>query len=220
MLDFFKQRPLVKFWPLSIITLLLGAYFATNQILPGILVYFVFLFFGGLSLYLQYGKGVLRAAFSFPKQNSWKWLIPVILVTLVLSFFFSFVGSLLGQPLAENSALGTGTLHQKSIRILWICLSLIGEELITAALTFPFYSLLNKKIQSKHALLLATLIGALLFGMLHFKVYHWNLYQMLVTTGLGRLPLTWLWFKADSLWPASIAHILYDLILFIPMLLA
>lgn len=220
MLNFFKQHPLTKFWPLSIISLLLGAYFATSQILPGILVYFVFLFFGGLSLYLQYGKGALSAAFNTPKRNSWKWVIPIILITLILSFFFSFLGSLLGQSMAENGALGTGTTSQKVIRVLWICLSLVGEELITAALTFPFYSLLNKKLSNKQALLLASLIGALLFGMLHFKVYHWNLYQMLFPIGLGRLPLTWLWFKADSLWPAAIAHILYDVILFIPMILA
>lgn len=41
---------------------------------------------------------------------------------------------------------------------------------------------------------------------------------MLVITGLGRLPFTWLWIKSDSLWPAIGAHMVYDAVVFLPMI--
>ncbi|CAI3416746.1 MAG: hypothetical protein SOR80_02440 [Enterococcus cecorum] len=42
------------------------------------------------------------------------------------------------------------------------------------------------------------------------------MYQCIVVTGLTRLPFTCLWKKSDSLTTAIVAHILYDVILFLP----
>lgn len=67
-----------------------------------------------------------------------------------------------------------------------------------------------------HAWIAASVISSLLFGMMHVNVYHWNMWQCLVVIGLTRLPFNWAWRKTDSLWGGIWAHIIYDLIIFVP----
>lgn len=216
MLNYLDSRSLTKFWWTSAATLLIGALLGTDSTLPGVLPYFAFIVFGGLSLYLQYGQGILAAILEKPKKGSWKLVIPVLIISYVIAFIFLGIGNLMGNQSVTNGATGSGPVATQLIRLFWICVSLIGEEIITAALTLPFISLLMKRFSDKRAWLVGAIIGSLLFGMLHFRAYDWNLYQMLVPIGLGRLPFTWLWVKADSLWPAVATHILYDLLLFLP----
>lgn len=135
----------------------------------------------------------------------------------LLPYFVFIVLAFSSAPVA-NSALGTGSQSTKLIRVFWISVSLIGEEIITASLTFPLYTLIHKKLDNKKSWIIAAIVGSLLFGLLHFRAYNWNLYQMFFPIGLGRLPFTWLWIKSDSLWPSIVAHVLYDLILFLPMI--
>lgn len=88
--------------------------------------------------------------------------------------------------------------------------------MITAVMTLPFFSLLLSRVDEDKAWWIAAVIGSVLFGLMHVNVYHFNMYQCIVATGLTRLPFTWLWKKSDSLTTAIVAHILYDVILFLP----
>ncbi|KRL89946.1 hypothetical protein FC46_GL000442 [Lactobacillus kalixensis DSM 16043] len=212
LLNFLKQAKLSKLAPFSIIVLLLATFLGTSHILPSILPYFVFIVFGLLALYLQYSSKIIPLIFEKPAKNSWWKIVPIVIVTLIIAYVLSLFSSTVA-----NSALGNGSQSDKLLRLFWISVSLIGEEIITASLTFPFYTLIHKKIGDRGSWLYAAIIGSLLFGLLHFRTYNWNLYQMMLPIGLGRLPFTWLWIKSDSLWSAIIAHIIYDLIVFLPM---
>lgn len=218
MLAFLRDAKLSKFSALSIIVLILAAIFGTSHILPGLLPYFVFIVLGLLALYLQYGDKIIPLIFEKPLKNSWWKVIPVVIVTMIIAYAFIFIGLAFSSAPVANSALGTGSQSTKLIRMFWISVSLIGEEIITASLTFPLYTLIHKKLDNKKSWIIAAIVGSLLFGLLHFRAYNWNLYQMFFPIGLGRLPFTWLWIKSDSLWPSIVAHILYDLILFLPMI--
>ena len=219
MLNYLDSRNLSKIWWISAVTIIIGALLGTDSTLPGVLPYFAFIFFGGISLYLQYGRGILAAILEKPKKGSWKLVIPVLIISYVIAFIFLGIGNLLGNQPVTNGATGSGPVATQLIRLFWICISLIGEEIITAALTLPFVSLLMKRVNKRQAWIYGAIICSLLFGMLHFRAYDWNLYQMLVPIGLGRLPFTWLWVKSDSLWPAVITHILYDVLIFLPAIL-
>lgn len=216
MINYLNSRTLTKIWWLSALTLILGAFLGTDSTLPGVLPYFAFIFFGCISLYIQYGKGIIAAIFEKLKKEGWKLVIPVLIIAYIIAFLFLGLGNLLGNKSVTNGAIGSGTVTEKLIQLFWICISLIGEEIITAALTLPFVSLLMNRLGNKRAWIFGAIIGSLLFGMLHFRAYHWNLYQMLLPIGLGRLPFTWLWVKSDSLWPSILTHIIYDVLLFLP----
>lgn len=105
------------------------------------------------------------------------------------------------------------------ISLLKITFSLVGEELITAAVAFPVYHFLVKRLPTKWAWVIASVFSAFLFGLMHLKIYHGNLYQCIVVIGLTRLPFNYSWRKADSLRARIIAHIIYDWIIFIPAML-
>lgn len=59
------------------------------------------------------------------------------------------------------------------------------------------------------------LVSSLAFGMMHYNAYNWNLFQMLVTIGLTRIPFDWAWYKTDSLWTGIVGHIIFDLLAFL-----
>ncbi|WP_338129584.1 CPBP family intramembrane glutamic endopeptidase [Ligilactobacillus saerimneri] len=65
------------------------------------------------------------------------------------------------------------------------------------------------------AWIIAMLVSSLAFGMMHYNAYNWNLFQMLVTIGLTRIPFDWAWYKTDSLWTGIIGHIIFDLLAFL-----
>lgn len=218
MLSYLKQTKLANTAPLSLVLLIISALLGTSHILPSILPYFVLLICGMGALCLQYNPAIIKLIFARPKRKVWWKVIPIVIITMIIAYIFVIVGTVLFNiPVDKNDTLGNGDKLSKLVNLFWVSISLIGEEVITASLTFPIYTLTLKKFGNQKAWVFAAIVGSLLFGLLHFRVYHWNLYQMFFPIGLGRLPFTWLWLNADSLWPAIVAHILYDLILFIPL---
>ncbi len=113
----------------------------------------------------------------------------------------------------------SGPMLGRIVDLLELTFSLVGEELITAAVAFPLYHLASKKLPAQWAWVVASVVSSLLFGLMHFKIYHGNLYQCLVVIGLTRLPFNYAWRKADSLWAGIIVHIIYDWIIFVPAML-
>ena len=49
MLNYLDSRNLSKIWWLSAVTIIIGALLGTDSTLPGVLPYFAFIFFGGIS---------------------------------------------------------------------------------------------------------------------------------------------------------------------------
>lgn len=220
MLQYFKTTPLSKNALLSAIVLILGVYLTVSGIFPLFIACWLFIITSALALTIQYNSKAISALFHpVTNKKTLLWIIPVVPFTLAISMFSSYLGTLLGQTSVANEALGHGDTTSKIINLLLISISLVGEEMITAAATMPFFSLLQKKYNQRTALILASIIGAILFGSMHVVAYDFNLYQCIVAVGLTRLPFNWLWFKSDSLWPGIIAHIIYDWALFIPMII-
>lgn len=207
----------------SILFIALAVYGGTNLDFLGVklpLAWTWLIIGGSLALYSQFGKDIFKA--SLGKMNG-KNIVPIIVVVIVsyiIAFGTSIIGDALGFSIASNTALGNGDTKSKIINLILVSISLIGEEIITAAIAFPVFYILVKKMRTKKAWLIAALASSILFGLMHWHVYQGNLYQMLIPIGLGRLPFTWLWIKTDSIWGGIIAHVLYDLFLFIPMILA
>lgn len=58
-------------------------------------------------------------------------------------------------------------------------------------------------------------VSSLAFGTMYYNAYEWNLYQMLITVGLTRIPFDWAWYKTNSLWTGVAGHIIFDLLAFL-----
>lgn len=119
-----------------------------------------------IAIVIQYEKPALAKLCAPVKEKTWRWVIPIVIITIVVTFATIFLGQALGIQSVANGALdGPGTVGQKLFQLALVCVSLIGEEMFTAVMTLPF---------------------------------------------------TCLWKKSDSLTTAIVAHILYDVILFLP----
>ena len=217
MYQYFEQSKLSKHWYLSIPVIFLGIVGGTTSILPGKLAIFSLMVTAAIAIVIQYEKPALAKLYAPVKEKTWRWVIPIVIITIVVTFATIFLGQALGIQSVANGALdGPGTVGQKLFQLVLVCVSLIGEEMITAVMTLPFFSLLLSRMDEDKAWWIAEVIGSVLFGLMHVNVYHFNMYQCIVATGLTRLPFTWLWKKSDSLTTAIVAHILYDVILFLP----
>lgn len=219
MYQYFEQSKLSKHWYLSIPVIFLGIVGGTTSILPGKLAIFSLMVAAAIAIVIQYEKPALAKLYAPVKAKTWRWVIPIVIITIVVTFATIFLGQALGIQSVANGALdGPGTVGQKLFQLVLVCVSLIGEEMITAVMTLPFFSLLLSRVDEDKAWWIAAVIGSVLFGLMHVNVYHFNMYQCIVATGLTRLPFTWLWKKSDSLTTAIVAHILYDVILFLPQI--
>lgn len=215
-----KQLDNAKFgrliW-LSPFIMVLGVYGGTTSALPLPWIWLVVC--GSAALYLQFGgTEVLKGSMQRMKKGSWKIVPLAIVISFVCSYAALFLGQLLGFGSVENAnAFADGSIMSRLIHLAELTFSLVGEELITASFAFPVYVFLKDKVEKPmHAWIAASIISSLLFGMMHVNVYHWNMWQCLVAIGLTRLPFNWAWRKTDSLWGGIWAHIIYDLIIFVP----
>lgn len=218
MLNILNQAKLSKYAIVSIIIILIGVVGGTTHWLPGKLPYFSLLIAGALAIIIQFNWRVFAQTMGKINKSSIIWILPIIVLTFALSLGAVQLGNMLGFTSSANGAVGNGNQTQQLITLAFVCISLIGEELITAAITFPIFNLLSSKMSIKKAWIISSIIGALCFGLMHVNAYNFNLYQCLVVTGLTRLPFNWLWVKSNSLWGGIIAHIIYDLIVFLPMI--
>lgn len=222
MLTHLKETKLsAKAWVTPFIILLGVIGGTTKGLLPFPLQASSLLIAGALAIAIQFGPVTLKRVLGPMKKGMWGWIILVILLSFALAFLTTFIGdTVLGIKPIANSALGDSTPWSKVYRFILVSFSLIGEEVITAAIAFPLFNLFAQKEETKKAWLKASIISALLFGLMHVNAYHWNLYQCLVAIGLTRLPFNWLWVKSDSLRGGIIAHVIYDAVIFIPMIIA
>lgn len=173
---------------------------------------------GTLALVTQFGvKGTTQL---FPKFEArhWKATIVILMITYIVSIATSLIGKAFkfGNQSA-NPAAGPledgGFAAFKLLATTWV--SLIGEELVTAAIAFPIFIYAKKRFSIKSSIFIALMISSIAFGLMHLNAYDWNWYQCLVVIGLTRIPLTLLWFKTNTLWSGIICHIIYDYIIFI-----
>ncbi|MGN0708616.1 MAG: type II CAAX prenyl endopeptidase Rce1 family protein [Anaerovoracaceae bacterium] len=202
---------------IAIPLLYLGYYGATSGKLP--LNWIWMTICGAAALIMEFGLSSFKDAMSGLKKGSWKYILIGIVVTLVISFLAAHVGTLLGFGSVENANANVkGSAAFKTVYLLKLCFSLIGEELMTAAFAFPAFALLRGKMSGGKAWIIASVFSAVLFGLMHVNIYEWNMYQCIVATGLTRLPFNWVWRKSDSLWGGVIAHVVYDCVLLIPAL--
>jgi hypothetical protein len=222
MLNRIEQAPMPYKWTFIVAPFIiaLGMYGGTN---PVPLSWLALLAAGSAVLVLMFGKDTFLSFFKKMKKGSWKPIFVAIVLGYLVSIVASAVGPLLGQgALQENgiiNSLAQPTLWGNIVTLTTLGISLIGEEVITASIAFPVYYLLVKKIGRKQAWIWAALISAALFGMMHFNAYNGNWYQMLIVIGVGRLPFTYAWTKTDSLWGGIIAHVVYDFLIFIPVMM-
>lgn len=219
MFSFLKSARLHKWWFLSLPLLYLGFIGATSGKWPLNWVWMVV--FSALGLAVQFGGWqVLRDTMKPIKRSDLGPILISIILAFVLSLGASALGDMLGfSAVANANTKVTGSLFFRIWHIAKVSFSLIGEELITAAFTFPIFVYFRHRLGDKQSWFIASVTGALLFGLLHMPIYHGNLWQVLVATGLGRLPFNWVWRKTDTLQAGIWAHILYDLVIFIPTLI-
>ncbi|WP_099974842.1 CPBP family intramembrane glutamic endopeptidase [Lactobacillus terrae] len=178
---------------------------------------------GGLSLYLMFGKNGLKNLLRKPLNGSWLFILGMIILSFLLSIGTSKFGEIvLNNTSNENSIadiLLKGQLQDKLYTISTVWISLIGEELVIAALTIPIIIYMLKKnsnLNYNKTFFITSIITGVIFGLIHLPTYNWNIYQCIIVIGLTRIPFNYAWKRADSLWGGIIAHIIFDYILFIP----
>jgi len=90
---------------------------------------------------------------------------------------------------------------------------LMGEELLSITLLFALWKKLNFKFWQ------ASLICAILFAFWHIASYGYNVPQILITIVAPRLILNFAFKKSNSIWTTWVAHVAFDTISFLPLLL-
>jgi len=232
---------------IAIIMLLGGYYFMNNpQFIMSVVgdsgaftAYFALLLAGSIALILMFNVDTYKKLFQKMAKGSWKYIIlavvlgfAVTIVTLVIGGLFDFPssangsltsaggsGSGSGGGNAGGSGMSQALLISTLITLGFTCISLVGEEVFTAAINFPLFRLFTDRgINIKKAWIWSAVIASLFFGLMHFEAYDGNIYQCLVPIGLGRLPFTYAWYKTESLWGGIWAHIIYDLMIMVPLM--
>ena len=90
---------------------------------------------------------------------------------------------------------------------------LMGEELLSITLLYALWKNLELKFWQ------ASLICAVLFAFWHITSYGYNVLQILVTIVAPRLILNFAFKKSGSIWTIWAAHVAFDTISFLPLLL-
>ena len=90
---------------------------------------------------------------------------------------------------------------------------LMGEELLSITLLYALWKKLELKFWQ------ASLICAVLFAFWHITSYGYNVLQILVTIVAPRLILNFAFKKSGSIWTIWAAHVAFDTISFLPLLL-
>ncbi|NSS93214.1 CPBP family intramembrane metalloprotease [Enterococcus faecalis] len=179
-----------------------------------------YLTIGGLSsMLLLVGFNRTKQFFRRMEKGSWKWVLLSIVLGMIVSILFVQIGYFFNLTMAENAAFeGVSDtslpLWIHIISAITTFVSLVGEEIITAAMAIIVYSYAEKSFDSRMSWILAALISAVLFGLMHYGVYDGNIFQCVFVIGIGRLPFTYAWRKTGSLWGGILAHVIYDFILF------
>lgn len=175
---------------------------------------------GLLSLVAMFGLDTVKELLQPTSKPRIKKIVKWVVISFALATASLQLGKLIGVEEANANPIGAlltkDTLGGlKILATTWI--SLIGEELFTAAVFFPALYFLAKKMSQKSALWLAIIISSLFFGALHLPTYQWNWYQCLVVIGLARFPFTLSWLDTNSLRGGIYVHILYDYVIFLPI---
>jgi len=174
---------------------------------------------GGLSLILLVGYDKTKSFFRQMNKGSWKWIFISIILGYLVSLLFVGIGTLMNTPLAENA----GFEEPDTTLPLWIefldysmkFVSLIGEEVITAAIAVIVFYFASKKFDSATSWVISAIISAIIFGLMHYTTYDGNIFQCVFVIGIGRLPFTYAWRKTGSLWGGIWAHVIYDVLLLV-----
>ncbi|RXK17180.1 CPBP family intramembrane glutamic endopeptidase [Macrococcus sp. DPC7161] len=186
----------------------------------GILMYTL----GGIVVLLcEFGWNNVKKMFKAPAWNI-VYKVPLAIIScLIISSLTMLLGKLF-QVQDYKSNLGLSNLDdQNSTNIIKIFLTswiqLIGEELITAIICLPILIILKRFLPWKLSLCLAILISSLIFGLLHIETYQYHFYQALIVIGMIRIPFTYLWFNTNTLWGGIIAHICFDYLLIVSIIM-
>ncbi|MBC1604860.1 CPBP family intramembrane glutamic endopeptidase [Paenilisteria rocourtiae] len=154
---------------------------------------------------------LLKAEFlDWFQHFSIKWLLIGIPFLVVVGTVAGSLWSAIAGGVAENdvnSVLSWGYVIKN------VLFMLLGEELLSIGILYAAWKKLNWKFWQ------ATLLCSILFALWHLPSYDYNLLQCLVTIIPSRMVLNYLFKKSNSIWVTWIAHIAFDLIAFLPVLL-
>ncbi|MGR3742409.1 CPBP family glutamic-type intramembrane protease [Companilactobacillus sp. DQM5] len=173
-----------------------------------------------ISLIVTFGWSNFKKFFKFPVKKDWKTIFQMGLLAYGLAMLVFIIGSLLFHLKFSANPILNSDKSSILISLLFIWISLVGEELIVASVVLPIYSYLaQRKTNKKNAWLIALIVGSVFFGMLHLPTYSWNWYHAVVIIGLARVPFSMAWKKTDSLLGGIFTHIIYDYVLILIVLL-
>lgn len=145
------------------------------------------------------------------KHFSIKWTLITIPSLLVASFALGKIWQLIsGEALVENAINSMITWGYVATHIPFM---LMGEELLSITLLFALWKKLNWKFWQ------ASLVCAVLFAFWHIASYECNVLQILITIVAPRLILNEAFKKSNSIWTTWAAHVAFDIISFLPLLL-
>jgi membrane protease YdiL (CAAX protease family) len=223
MKSLFDRKPISVWSAITSILLMVLAY--VGLVFINTPISFTFLALAGvIGLYLNYGLDGIKLAFSPLQKGATKiilmgfgWnILQSFSIALVLLYVFNYQFI----PNAASDIFAGNTPVQFIQHVVFLVVSLIGEEcLILIPSLLGIYFLKKRGVSEKWSMILVTLVGAFLFGLAHYFTYQGNLIQIFGIIALARLPFNWTAFKANSIWAASIAHILFDISAFLMSIL-
>ncbi|EUJ39326.1 CPBP family intramembrane glutamic endopeptidase [Brochothrix campestris] len=210
-----------NYWTLLVIVPILGLGIY-GELYGEDLSWLSFLGAGLICLWLSFGTSTTQAFFRKMEGHYYVHITLAIVAGFLISFLFLYLGDWLGVSSGTDNPIikdfEQADFIVSIVLLVVISISVAGEEVITASMTFLIYRLFGKKLTEKRAWYIAVLVGSVIFGLLHCSTYDGDLWQCLFVIGIGRLPFTYAWRMTNSLWGGICAHIIYDLIILIPVI--
>ena len=105
MFQYFEQSKLSKHLYLSIPVIFLGIIGGATSILPGKLAIFSLMVASAIAIAIQYEKPALAKLCAPVKEKTWRWVISIVIITIVVTFATIFLGQALGIQSVANGAL-------------------------------------------------------------------------------------------------------------------
>lgn len=181
--------------------------------------------FAVLGLYLTIGSYIKKFFRPLHKKDILTIIVFAILSLIVSSALSAIVGALSGGVKANPAAAvhgGADALPQFLWSRFLTIIQLFGEEFMAlipflACLTFFYHQNPHKR---KRAVWLALICSSLIFGLLHLPTYQWDFVQCIFVIGLGRVIDSLAYVKTKNLLVTYIAHVIYDLAIYIFAFLA
>ena len=154
-------------------------------------------------------RGKLGLLFKKPRLKDFKVIIICVILYLVFTASVNLIGKSLGFSIAQNQ-IASSTLS--ILEVVFILIQLMAEDFFKVSILLIGMGLIYHFTKNrKNALVFGTFASMMIFGLTHLNSYDYNLFQCVVTIGIGSIFHLYPYLKTKNFVNTYFTHIIIDL---------